>query len=469
MFYDGDLQSGIALAVREAKSVICFVRDDEEESTLWEKEYFDDTAKYLEAGAVILRLTANSQETSFLTSFCPISTCPTVVVIKNGMLQAYITPGASKDDFHSRLKTILATNISNSASSASAPSSVATNVDNTPVAASPAAAPPNKPEVSERPDTAEEERKRRESIRAGKRRVDSIEEEEELARERPKTEQEKQIEQQRRLKLQAKEERARVLNQIKQDNEDRKHREELRRLENSANADRGPTAHQPASRPTTSTSEAESYRLQIRLFDGSSVRASFLPSATIRRDLRPWIDRQRTDGKQPYNLKHVLTPHPSHTISVVEEEQTLKDLELGPTSNLVMVPIPSYTDAYAFSNASLPMRALSTGYSIILGIVSAVTATIWSLLGYGFGIPTSNDATSAESSSRQPEDTAGKPQPAASSRNNNIRTLRDQQPDRDDTQFYNGNQLTGGIFSSAMQLNFEPRRENDRGDDQGNT
>lgn len=26
MFYEGDLQSGITLAVREAKSVICFVR-----------------------------------------------------------------------------------------------------------------------------------------------------------------------------------------------------------------------------------------------------------------------------------------------------------------------------------------------------------------------------------------------------------------------------------------------------------
>jgi hypothetical protein len=32
-------------------------------------------------------------------------------------------------------------------------------------------------------------------------------------------------------------------------------------LENSANADRSPTAHQPASRSTTSISEAESYGL----------------------------------------------------------------------------------------------------------------------------------------------------------------------------------------------------------------
>jgi hypothetical protein len=134
----------------------------------------------------------------------------------------------------------------------------------------------------------------------------------------------------------------------------------------------------------------------------------------------------------------------------------LKDLGLGPASNLVMVPIPSYTDAYAFSNSSLPVRALSSGYTIIAGVINAATATIWSLLAYGFGTAAPNDATSGEGSSPQPEDTASKPQRAASSRNGNIRTLRDQ-PDREDTQFYNGN-----------QLNFEPRRENDRDDDQGN-
>jgi len=369
------------------------------------------------------------------------------------MLKEYITPGTSKDDFHSRLKAALMTNTLNTALSATAPSSVTANTDNiSTVAASSAVTPPNTPESSKRPDAAEAERKRRESIRAGKRRVESVEEE--LARERPKTEQEKQMEQQRRLKHQAKEDRARVLNQIKQDSEDRKRREDLRRLEASANADRSSTARQPASRSTTSTSEAEPYHLQIRLFDGSSVRASFLPSATVHRDLRPWIDRQRTDGKQPYNLKQVLTPLPSHTISVVEEEQTLKDLGLGPASNLVMVPIPSYTDAYAFSNSSVPVRALSTGYTLIADILNAATATIWSLLAYGFGTA-APDAASGEGSSPRPEDTDSKPQTAVSSRNSNIRTLRDQ-PDREDTQFYNGN-----------QLNFEPRRENDS-DDQGN-
>jgi hypothetical protein len=69
MFHQGDLQSGIALAVKDTKSVVCFVRgmsstslsfpasisfcmwiiliplryaDDTDESTLWENEYFDD-------------------------------------------------------------------------------------------------------------------------------------------------------------------------------------------------------------------------------------------------------------------------------------------------------------------------------------------------------------------------------------------------------------------------------------------
>lgn len=63
MFYQGDLQSGIATAMREAKPVVCFIRgmslivssfklhiciltrdlctDDQEESTTWEDEYFN--------------------------------------------------------------------------------------------------------------------------------------------------------------------------------------------------------------------------------------------------------------------------------------------------------------------------------------------------------------------------------------------------------------------------------------------
>jgi UBX domain. len=52
------------------------------------------------------------------------------------------------------------------------------------------------------------------------------------------------------------------------------------------------------------------YRLQVRLFDGSSVRSSFTPTQSIRNDVRAWLDQKMEDDNRPYNLKHILTPLP---------------------------------------------------------------------------------------------------------------------------------------------------------------
>jgi hypothetical protein len=121
LFYQGSLQEGIAAAVRDTKAVICFVRgqyylpaltdmlltrglkytDDEELSTTWEETYFGDdevcplaettcaplsdsskVVQAVNAKAVVLRLTAGSQEAGFLASFCPITKFPTVIIIK---------------------------------------------------------------------------------------------------------------------------------------------------------------------------------------------------------------------------------------------------------------------------------------------------------------------------------------------------------------------------------------------------
>lgn len=75
--------------------------DDEELSSQWEDAYFGDdevcplaiiecltvsdsmqVAQALNAKAVVLRLTAGSQEAGFLAPFCPISKFPTVILIK---------------------------------------------------------------------------------------------------------------------------------------------------------------------------------------------------------------------------------------------------------------------------------------------------------------------------------------------------------------------------------------------------
>lgn len=183
------------------------------------------------------------------------------------------------------------------------------------------------------------------------------------------------------------------------------------------------------------------YRLQVRLFDGTSVRSSFSPSHTIRGDVRPWLDDQLPDKTQPYNLKHILTPLPNYTLSVIDEEKALQELGLGPTANLVMVPIQSYADAYAPSALSLPVRGTRTLYSLASSIVGGLMGLASSF--YGSPSVPSENASSGNTGSESPsgDDVRRAGQPTASQRPR-IKTLRDQRDDeRSDNEFYNGNQV----------------------------
>jgi uncharacterized circularly permuted ATP-grasp superfamily protein len=83
-FFEGTLQEGIATAVQQSKSVVCFVTDGEAESAQWENEYLADEtiAPLLRSEAVTLRLEAGSQEEGFLSQLYPIPKKPTIVVIK---------------------------------------------------------------------------------------------------------------------------------------------------------------------------------------------------------------------------------------------------------------------------------------------------------------------------------------------------------------------------------------------------
>lgn len=123
MFHQGDLQSGIALAIQQSKSVACFVRgtrstpscvdesthsnrtlDDDRESSEWENEWLQEeqvrgannscpyteivllidhkVAQVLTTKAVVLRLQAGSQEAGFLAAFCPVNEVPILVIIQ---------------------------------------------------------------------------------------------------------------------------------------------------------------------------------------------------------------------------------------------------------------------------------------------------------------------------------------------------------------------------------------------------
>lgn len=297
----------------------------------------------------------------------------------------------------------------------------------------------SQPEGDETEDQSIIDRERRNSIRAGKKPVESGKAEDDA-----KAPQRDWRATQRRREQQQREERTRVLNQIRQDKEDRKRRNEQRKATiaaNNQNNTTDTTQTQGTKKPPSSTQ----FRIQVRLFDGTSVRSAFSPGQTVRRDVRPWIDSQRSGDDTPYNLKHILNPLPNRTLSISEEDQTLAELGLGPTASLVMVPVQVYTEAYAGGDSSLPVRGLYAGYRFITGTVGAVFGGLWSFLGYGQGPTTTHTETATSETSNSPVSSAGstRANTIRPTRNNrvNIRTLFDGANDQNDNEFYNGNQV----------------------------
>ncbi|KAJ5538046.1 hypothetical protein N7494_007525 [Penicillium frequentans] len=396
-FYEGSLQDGIALALRETKAVVCFVRDDTQMSSTWEGEYFDgeEIAQTLDTGAVLLRITAGSQEAGFLTSLCPIAKFPTVIVINNGTLKEYLVPEISKDAFQSRLGVAVkgqkpSEPVEQSQSSAPAVAPVPNITPRqyptypTPQAARVAAA-------STQPNPREDNNSTVESATNNAQPKKTV-----PAKPQPSKEEHK--------KPIAKQEKAPL-----------KSKQTI-----------------PSKKATPSSEERK-------------------PQSPVARG-----PPANTDSKCDCSMEALFDPafHPHRrfgairTLSVSEESQSLQDLGLGSTANLVMVPVSSYTDAYSAAGSSLPVRGISAVYNAVSSVASTATGLVGSFIGYG---PT---ATTANGSGSPPASTPASSENTQRPRNSglNIRTLRDQQNDRKDSQFYNGN-----------QLNFEPR-DKDRKD-----
>ncbi|KAJ1657856.1 hypothetical protein IWQ61_002800 [Dispira simplex] len=75
--------------------------------------------------------------------------------------------------------------------------------------------------------------------------------------------------------------------------------------------------------------------LAIRLLDGSTLRAEFASSQTLH-DLRHYITNHRTDSIVPY---HLLQLYPRQQFTSAQDNQTLRELGLVPSSTLVLKPL----------------------------------------------------------------------------------------------------------------------------------
>ena len=253
---------------------------------------------------------------------------------------------------------------------------------------------------------------------------------------------------QRKRQQEAKLEKERILKQIEHDRVERKEKEEQRRALAKAEAETkmavkdgaGGLVDQQLSGELNNmprSIEAKVCAIQVRMFDGSTIRNRFPSDQTLRMGVRPWVDKERLDGDFPYVFKQILAPLPNRTLSISDEEESLQSLRLTPSATLVMVPVGGYTTAYS-SNQGIISKGAAAGYNVVASGAGLVSGALGTLLRIGQSTTGANMSSNHESI----------PQPVQSSHasgqasGTNVRTLGDQHGNQEDHQLYNGNQVS---------------------------
>ena len=452
MFHQGDLQSGIALAVEQAKMVLCFVKDQSSTSEHWEG-VLSDLSEAITTETVAFRLDAGSQEAGFLSSFCPIEHVPTTVLIKGGVVKLHLWNGGpasvTTEQLKVQLEGALRKNDSSHMSEPTSPSSTTvSNVNptaqvpttNTTPAVPSVAATPTVPSAPANSEARPSPRTNAMSSKPTAQTTPPIS----TATQAQQSQRANYVKMQKEREQKQRDERERIKQQIKNDREERRRREELRKQPQQA-VDGTGSPSGPYGKP-----KSRDIRVQVRTFDGSTLRQSFAPSANITSDIRPWVDSAESQPI-PYNLKLILTPLPNRDIEAAEEEQSLVDLGVQGSCTLIMVPVKGYVESYTGSTAGgLIGFAVSGGYNVVTGTAGAVFGAARSFLGWNNNQERNTDPASRSIGGGTQQD------PEQPTPNARVRTLADQRMElakKKDQQFYNGN-----------QLNFEPRKDEGKDD-----
>ncbi|TEY68352.1 hypothetical protein BOTCAL_0119g00250 [Botryotinia calthae] len=456
MFYTGDINSGISKALAESKLVACFVTNGNEESKLWEDDFLQDSelSSHLQERTVLLRLSAGSEEANYLAAIFPIPKAPTLVAIWNGELKEYLSAGISKDDFLVRFKKALESassqrNVENDRTVSPNGTQALQNPEQRTTEGQSSGVLPTRNSnngttsasqsdynnATGQPSTSSHPRDPR-----GKLPEDSKATAENHSKQRSQAaETVSYAAIQKKRQQEAREERARILALVESDKA-RRRNDAGRKPSRSNHGTEQPVASgdKDTSIPTTA-SKAQDCALQIRLFDGSSIRSRFPSTSTLSGDVRKWIDSQQKDDA-PYIFKQVCTPLPNKTLSMTDESQHLASLGLSPSATLIIVPVQTYTSAYeATESSSILSRGIAAGYGLGAWGVSRVLTTLGGIVG-------SSAATS------DTEQMVGSSASVGGGRASNLRTLRDQNDNDNHHELYNGN-----------TLNFEPRRDDNDG------
>lgn len=476
VFFAGTLQEGISTALQQSKLVVCFVTDDKEESKHWESEYLTDgtIAPLLGKDAVVLRLEAGSEEAGYLAAIFPLPKTPTVVVIRNGQLKEYVSAGTSKEDFVSRVSKAFSAQTGSQGQTGASTAPVTQMQAPVPASAVPLSSinnplPAQSTSSGQAPASSASEQGQGPTqaqllAEAEHRRQVARKEREEIEKERRRKEKgkmptsqdpkqddavKKASQQLAERQRKAREDKARVLKLIEDDKAERRARSERQRAERQAgvNEDVSETAPGAAVVPSSSVARRhDQCAIQVRLFDGSTIRTRFPAKATISQDVRKWVDEHRTDGRDPYTFKIILTPLPNKAIDhATEEDQTLEELGLAPSSTLVLTPVDRFSSAYTNMNAGLtnPVSRLVTAVlAFLVNILGGITGALGGLGHVGTSDSNTGEGNSVGASQHDRGEVQG--QAAASGRDGSGRIKGFQNPDDEkrDHQLYNGNSVS---------------------------
>ncbi|KAM0524835.1 hypothetical protein ACHAPE_000939 [Trichoderma viride] len=488
MFYQGSLQEGISTAVGQQKLVLCFVTNENDESKTWETEYLQDNSlsKLIETQAVALRLLADSDEAGYLSQIFPLPKTPTVVIMKHGELKEYIAAGTSKEDFLRRV--FVAFNAAPPAPASSLPSPAASPTSSptrlsapVPVPApashsnsnspSPSPSPSSQAQTHIPPATAQAAAQseiisrilaeRAAKLQAQKEEAERRAKEERVkAQEKAKAEAQagadtdgarvhKQAEELKKKRHAEQEERRRILKRIEDDREERRMRAEAKERQRIDNQKIGDVAaslvNSKESKLPSTTRVSEMASIQVRLFDGSTIRSRFKTAAPLK-EVRRWVDENKGENKSPYTFKQVLTPAPNKNIDSTEENRALGELGLIPSSTLVLIPVQNYSTAYP---GEKPQN--SSFFSKFLRTILGFFVWILSLVGLAGREHRGGEAPSnRERGSGRERASDATARAVSEERRRRVRGLQNLADRQRDHQLYNGN-----------SLNFEPRPDED--------
>lgn len=353
--------------------------------------------------------------------------------MKHGELKDYITPGITSEEFHRRLQGAFHAVPPAAATppppapeppTLSSPQTTASSADGTS---------PAQPTEAQQSDTVRRVLAER-AVRLQEQKLaaeQKIKEDRAKAKEKAEAESKagkntqaarthQQAELVKKRKQQGIDERKRILKRIEDDKEERRAKAAEKDGRATVADVSASLTKSPETKIPSTTKLGNVTALQVRLFDGSTIRSRFKTAAPLA-DVRKWVGEDRTDGNMPFAFKQVVSPQANKLLDVTEEKKSLGDLALAPSATLVLIPVAKYTQAYQVGNGNI--------LSQLIAMFIAVINWIGGLVGLG----ARPDAARASQSQEQELDDLNSQGRRRVPQNSN---------DRRDQQLYNGNSVS---------------------------